>query len=156
MDGFGIQVSFKTPNDTLVNVRGSDPTEFDLHLSHAVEKVEQIHAAEAAFKGLAPQDLQQAAATVQAVMPGTTVVGDQPAPGPIAQIPQQVAQQYAPVQQAYQQTHCQRCMQSPVCKTCQMPAQIVPRSIKDGQYYIHDCPSGSRDHKGSWCNVPKS
>jgi hypothetical protein len=142
LDGFGIQVSFKTPNDTLVNVRGSDPTEFDLHLAHAVERVEQIHAAEAAFKGLAPQDLQQAAATVQAVMPGTQVVSP-PAP-------------QVPPQGGYQLTHCGRCMQSPVCKTCQMPAQIVPRSIKDGQYYIHDCPSGSRDHKGSWCNVPKN
>lgn len=147
LDGFGIQASFKTRNDTLINVRGDLPEEFDLHLSHVLEKVEQIHAAEAALKGEAPQSNQDAAALIQATMPGTAVIAEHEAPpgaGPAAQSPQQ-----------FQQTHCQRCMQSPTCKTCQRPAKVVPRSVKNGQYYIHDCPSGERDHKGSWCNLPK-
>lgn len=139
MDGYGIQVSFKT-GETLINVRGDDPTEFEINLSTVVEKIDDIRAAEAAFRpaptpAAPPPDgltqLQQGL--------GAQVIAEYPASPP----------------PAYQQTHCDRCKTSPTCKTCNVGANVVPRSIKDGAYWIHDCPSGSRDHKGTWCNLPK-
>lgn len=140
MAGVGIQTSFKTHGDTLVNVQGDDPTEWDLNLSHVLENAEKIRAAEAAFRpaptpAAPPPD---GVALLQEKL-GAQVVNEYPASPPAA----------------YQQTHCDRCKTAPTCKTCNVGANIVPRSIKNGQYWIHDCPSGDRDHKGSWCNLPK-
>lgn len=155
MDGFDLQASFKTKNDTLINVRGDSPEDFDQNLSHAVSVVEKIHAAEAAFKGLAPQTMEDGVALLQTTL-GAQVIGEYETPpasydqGPP---PGWAAPPQAPP--AYQQTHCDRCKTSPTCKTCNRPATVAPRSVKNGQYWIHDCPSGDRDHKGSWCNLPK-
>lgn len=153
MDGFGIQVSIKTPADSLINIRGAGPEEFDQHLSHVLEKVGEIKAAEAAFKGMVPQDLQAAAELVSAVMPGSQVMAPPdwpttpPPPPAAAYQPPQVPQQ------GYQQSHCQRCGKAPTCKYCNGPCNPNPRAVKE--YFIHDCaaaPQGDRTHKGQWCN----
>lgn len=141
MEGFGIQVSIKTANDTLVNVRGDHAAEFDENLEHVVSAVEKIHAAEAAFKGLAPQTTQDAVALLKTTL-GAEVIGEYTTPpGPPAG--------------GFQQTHCNRCKQTPVCPTCNQLCNVVPLSLKGGQYFKHECPSKSRDHKTVWCNEPK-
>lgn len=143
MDGFGIQVSIKTLNDTLINVRGDDPDEFDMNLSHVLEKVEDIHAAEAAFKGTAPQGLPDAVTMLETTLGAVKIDEYTTPPAPPATV------------STYAQTHCDRCKTSPVCPTCNRPCSTVPKSLKNGQYYKHECPSGDRDHKTVWCNEPK-
>lgn len=157
LDGFALQVSIKTPHGTLVNVRGDDATEFDMNLSHALEKVEQIHAAEAAYLGLSPKTTEEGVALLQTAFPGSTVISDTTAPPPWEQPAPPVSAGWPPASppQGYQQTHCDRCKQAPVCKTCQRPCNLFPKSVKDGQWHVHDCPSGDRSHKGAWCNLPK-
>lgn len=143
MDGYGIQVSIKTTNDTMINVRGDDPTEFDMNLSHAVEKIDEIRAAEAAFKSIAATQPADAVTMLETTL-GAVKVDEYTTP------PAQPA-----TVSTYAQTHCDRCKTSPVCPTCNRPCNIVPLSLKGGQYWKHECPSGSRDHKTVWCNLPK-
>lgn len=142
MNDFGIQVSIKTPNDTLINVRGVDPTDFDVNLSHALEKAEEIQAAEAAFKKLAPRSGPDGVALLQEKL-GAVVVGEYDEP------------QAPPIAGAYAPTHCDRCKESPACSTCGRACILTPKSVRNGQWYVHDCPSGDKSHKGKWCNEPK-
>lgn len=161
MDGFGIQVSIKTPGDSLINIRGESPEEFDQHLSHVVEKMDEIKAAETAFKtpaltGLALIERELGGQVVEEY--NTPPAGAWPHPGsppPAWQAPPQPAYPPAP-QQGYQQTLCGRCGQAPACKGCGGPCNPVPKSVKGGEYYIHECPQGAngdRSHKGQWCNA---
>lgn len=135
MDAYGIQVSIKTANDTMINVRGEDLTEFDVNLAHALEKVEEIHAAEAAFKRLPPQGLDLLKDKLGAEPIGEYDTAAGPPPG------------------GFQQTHCDRCKESPTCKNCGRACVIPPKQVKE--WFVHDCPSGDRSHKGAWCNLPK-
>lgn len=140
MPGVGIQVSLKIGSH-LVNIQGDDPTEFDMNLSHVVDKAGDIRAAEAALKGTDGVTLLQEGL-------GAVPLGE--VDGPPWEPPPST-----PAAPAYQQTHCGRCKIAPTCKTCNRPTAVIPRSVKNGQWYIHDCPSGEKDHKGSWCNEPK-
>lgn len=141
MAGVGIQTSFKTSADTLINVQGDDPNEWDMHLAHVLENAEKIRAAELALKG-----------ADQTPPPGGGIAGLQNALG-AREINEQEFPQAPPPAGGYQQTTCLRCMQAPVCKNCGRPCNLVPKQVKE--WHVHDCPSGDRSHKGAWCNLPK-
>lgn len=155
----GIQANFKI-GDTLVNVYGPNGPEFDANLAHVSARADQISAAERALRG-EPNGVE----LIQQEL-GGQVVADYPTPPPAPPqwTPQPAAYQPQPVQMAAPiaqpvplvNTYCQRCQQAPVCSTCSQPANPIPKSVKNGQYHIHECPTGDRAHKGQWCNPPKS
>jgi len=166
MDGFGIQVSYKTAGDTLINVRGEDPIDFDRNLDHVVEKFEELLEAEAKIRkpretGI-PLIERELGGKVLGEIDNSWPAGAQPHPA-AWQAPAQPPPGYPgstsgpPVQGGFQQTHCERCGKAPTCKGCSGPCNPVPKSVKNGEYYIHECrhPDASRDrsHKGQWCNA---
>jgi hypothetical protein len=159
----GIQANFKDDGTgTLINVYGATGPEFDQHLAHTVGRAEQIRAAAYALKGL-PTGID----LVKSDLGGEVIAEyDNPAP-PVqpAWQPAPVAYQPPPAQPAFPalnapqpnvvSTYCPRCQQAPICKTCNQSANVQAKSVKNGQYWIHECPTGNRDHKGQWCNPPK-
>lgn len=164
MDGYGIQVSVKPNERPMVNVRGSNPADFDAHMDHVIATAGKILLLQQIF------DTPAGVPLIQQEL-GGRVVEEYPAPPPqpqYADYPPQAPPQWpqAPVGQPappvaqptypMSTTYCQRCQKAPVCSTCGRPGVVPPKSVKNGQYYIHECPSGDRDHKGPWCNLPKS
>lgn len=158
MAEYGIQISIKTREGTLINVRGEDIAQFDDNLSHAVSSAEEIKAAEAAFLNV-PPPLSGQAMIEQGL--GGVVIGEiasdwpaaTPGPWPPTQQTYQPGPPAAIPQQGYQQTLCGRCGKAPICATCSSPLGVVPKSVKNGQYYIHEGSTCGRDHKSFWCNT---
>lgn len=153
----GIQANIKV-GELLVNVYGPNGPEFDQNLAHVVANAETIKAAERTFKQEQPDALD----LIQQELGGRVVEEYAAPPAPPQWTPQPAAYQPPPVQMAQPfvqpnvvNTYCQRCQQAPVCSTCSQPANPLPKSVKGGQYHIHECPTGDRAHKGQWCNPPK-
>jgi hypothetical protein len=159
MDGFGLQVSMKPGEPVLINVRGQTPGEFDLFWGHLLTKIPEIRrvsnelAAPAALTGIPLLERELGGRVVEEY--------DAPAPASVSayapQYPPQPAYQYppaTPVPAGPVATYCDRCKKAPTCSECGLPGLIPAKSVKGGQYYVHDCPSGQRGHKGQWCNLP--
>lgn len=133
MPGVGIQVSAKLPDGTLVNIQGDDPGEIDTHLTWVAENAAGVAATvQALYDAYSPRTVEQGVANVEA----------------------QMSVQGGPPSQQYQQTVCDRCKTSPICPACGAPAHVQAKSVKDGQYFLHEC-TVNPDHKPKWCNLPK-
>lgn len=162
MDGFGLQVNFKPGEAPLINVRGSTPNEFDLFLNHLLTKIPMIRqvgdalASPVLMTGLALVEQDLGGQVVQEYdAPPAPVPSYEPAPA--AYQPQPVYMAPPPAVPAVAgpvATYCPRCKRAPVCQQCGHAAKIPAKSVKGGQYWVHDCPSGDRNHKGQWCNEP--
>ncbi|WP_157521666.1 hypothetical protein [Herbidospora cretacea] len=155
---YGIQASLRKGEDPLINVRGANAAEFEENLDFVAGKLEKIKAVAADLNtvptgvGLIEQELGgQTIAEIPT--PGYPPAQPQqwPQPQPVWNTPVPPVAQPAPMMSTY----CSRCMTAPVCSTCGQGANPSPKSVKNGQYHIHECPTGNRDHKGQWCNPPK-
>lgn len=137
MTDFVLQVNYKIGDD-LINVRGDHAGELDENLKEVEGLADQIRSTGQALRGSA-RNTAEAVAMIQAGLPGSVVVGtyDGPPPG-----------------RAVSNAYCDTCKTAPVCATCDRPCN-ARKSIKDGKWWVHDCPSGERSHKGIWCNAPK-
>lgn len=152
MPEFGIQASVKDGDD-MVNVRGADGEEFGANADYVIANADKIRELTAAIKGGKPLTGQQ---LIERDLGGVVVgeiVESWPPPGQWA--PQGSYQAGPPaIQQGYQTNLCMRCGKAPTCETCGAPLSPTAKSVKGGQYHVHEgnCP---RDHKTYWCNVPK-
>lgn len=155
MDGFGIQVSAKDGDD-MVNVRGATGEEFDANADYVIANADKIRELTAAIKGGKPLTGQ---ALIERDLGGVVIgeVDSWPAPTAGAWPPPQQTYQPGPPaaipQQGYQQTLCGRCGKAPICATCGSGLSVVPKSVKNGQYFIHEGSNCGRDHKSFWCNT---
>ncbi|MEU1880352.1 hypothetical protein ABZ470_23855 [Streptosporangium sp. NPDC020072] len=142
MTDFGIQLSLKLKDsDTLLNIRADDHQDFEMLADWASENAEIFTRVHEAVRGV-PR-ATDGVALIQEMMPGSTVIAEYGAPPPSHPTPTAAAAQ----------PYCDRCKKAPVCGVCGLSSR--PRkSIKDGKYWIHDCPQDTA-HKGVWCNEPK-
>lgn len=150
MDAFVFQVNYKIGDD-LINVRGDHAGELDENLKEVEGLADQIKSTGQALRGAA-RNTAEAVAMIQAGLPGSVVIGTYDGP------PQSTATYQAPAAATYRppvsSAYCDTCKTAPVCATCDRPCN-ARKSIKDGKWWVHDCPSGERSHKGIWCNAPK-
>lgn len=176
-DGFRFQVSTKPGEKPMINIRGESPGDFDANLDWVKANAGKINEVVALLGGDAPTPT--GLSVIQRELGGQVVAEyDTPPPSQPSQgmYSPPTAYQQPPMPMAYpaawppaeqgpppgwavsQQpasTHCARCKRVPACETCGQTANPIPKSIKDGAYFLHECPSGNRDHKTIWCNTPK-